>query len=341
MAEGWTMRKVFHLLLFIAMFFNVLGYAQMIGLNISYSDTQSEKLGYAFIEIFGRCLFEFGAFSVATVLWFLTIKSSRAGQGIGGASSNDQQFYQQGLLCTKFYCLPATICIAFIGLSIHSVVVCGNILSSKYDSLEDWKYESNTHKKHLLSEGIFWILHGLTVFFCCKLMYARLLGLASYQQLPVSQKTPILTRMLVTMLTCASCYIMRGVMLLLARASLDTSEDDYENGILWWTLAMLIPSVFPSILLFYPFRRLERGPFWIEGINSETAELLPAPVPPALIWKRFKRIKNDENDEDLGSNTSSYDYTAYNSDLEDNDILHVVNSDDSYIDEAMITLKGV
>ena len=325
-AEGWTMRRVFHLFLFCAMFFELLGYAEMVGMKLSTSDGTSPKVGYGFLEIFGRCLFEFGAFSIATVLWFLSIKSSRAGQGIGSASSNDH-FYQNGLF-TKFYCLPATMCVAFLIMFIHSTIVIVNLTSDDSETLEDWKYNSKTHKYHLVGEGVFWTLHGILVLFCAWLMYRRLLGLSSYQQLSVAQKTPILTRMLVTMLSCAICYIMRGIMIFLARASLNRDDEDYENGAKWWIAAMWVPTLFPSLLLLYTFRRIERGPSWIDGVDCETAELLPAPHPPALIWKQFRQAKND-SEEGMGSIASSFDYKEYNNNFDDDQRLLPADSSQS------------
>ena len=322
-AEGWTLRRAFHLLLFLAMFFEFLGYAEMVGMPLSTSDDNSEKVGYGFLEIFGRCFFEFGAFAIATILWFLTIKSSRAGQGIGGASSNDHH-YQNGLLCTKFYCFPATLCAAFLGMFIHSIVVIVNLTSDDTELLEDWKINSSVHKHHLTSEGCWWTIHGISLLFCVWLMYRRLLGLESFQQLSVSQKTAIVTRMLVTMLTCAICYIMRGIMIFLARASLTGDDDDFESGAKWWILTMWIPTLFPSILLLYTFRRIERGPAWIDGVDIETAELLPAPHPPALIWRQFRQVKNDNDAMD--SVESSFDYRGYNTEFEDDDILQPAES---------------
>ena len=316
-AEGWTMRRAFHLLLFIAMFLETLGYAEFIGLPLAASDEMSEKVGYGLLEIFGRCNFEFGAYSVATSLWFLTIKSSRAGQGIDSLSND--HFYQHGV-CRKFYCLPATIVVAFLGLSIHSIIVFASLYNSDYDTLHDWKENSHLHKVHLVAEGCWWTIHGILVLFCAWLMYQRLLALPSYQDLAVTVKTNIVTRMLVTILTCAACYIVRGGMIILARVSLsDDDDDDFENGGKWWIIAMWVPTLFPSILLLYAFRRIERGPSWIDGVSLETQEVLGDPKPPQLIWQEFKRILYDSNDE--VSESSPFDYETYNTDFEDSEII--------------------
>mmetsp|Transcript_27933 Transcript_27933/g.43385 ORF Transcript_27933/g.43385 Transcript_27933/m.43385 type:complete len:386 (+) Transcript_27933:284-1441(+) len=311
-AEGLTMRRSFHSLLWIAMLFEMLGYAEMLGFRLSEDKNKSEKWGYCLLEVLGRCTFEFGAFSVATVLWFFTVKSSRAGQGVG-TGTNEEHFQNFG----KLYFLPFLVLLVFFALTTHSIFVAVDLVQGDDETLHDWKYNSSEHQRHLVAEGCWWAIHGVMVLTCGWLMYLRLLGLPSYRSLRASQKTPILTRMLVTLFSCAACYEMRAVMIFLARTSLDDDDpdaEDFENGHVWWICAMWVPTLVPSTLLLYAFRRLERRPSWIEGVPESTASAIPSPSPPDEIWKSFKRIIYDSNGEEDYSDDSSFDYTSYRSD---------------------------
>jgi len=285
LAEG-IMRRMFHILLWVSMLVELLGYLFYSDfLNIGFYNEM--KIGYALVSTFGKAIFEFNAFAVVTLYWFKSMAKARAG-------------LSERKIVFRIY--PALLLFASITLASHSLVEIVDLFGTKnpYPRLIDFKKKSPIHRHQLVFGAFAWGLHGLLVIVCGVMMYKRLSKLPLYDDLQAMQKAPIMTRIMVPIALCSSCYIFRGVLLMLdyikIRKHGDEEDVHFEEGPFWWIFAEWVPSMIPAYILLYALRKRDRTAV---GFGGPGEALLPQPTPPEEVFRSFKHsIYNEFNESD-------------------------------------------
>ena len=89
-------------------------------------------------------------------------------------------------------------------------------------------------------------------------MVQKLTGLRNWKSLPKKVQLRILMQTFFTMFSCAFCYILRSIMIILEYHSICHEEKMIETSPIWWFGAIWIPTVVPSCLLLFTMRNLDK-----------------------------------------------------------------------------------
>mmetsp|Transcript_62082 Transcript_62082/g.74701 ORF Transcript_62082/g.74701 Transcript_62082/m.74701 type:complete len:374 (+) Transcript_62082:57-1178(+) len=282
-AEGVTMRRAFHGLLWLAMLSEAMAYIDLAFGPTTDDDEMhdteflDERTSYVLLSVLGRAIFEFSAFSLVAVVWFKSTADSRAGM------SETHMIYSMCpiMLIISGFCLG--------GLAIWETV---DLLFFNDWNLEQFKADSNVHIARTFFEAVTWGSLGVLVI-CNEIMiYTRLSKVASWYRLDWKQKLPVLYRALGSMSVCSLCFLLRSSLLFVNFSSLLHTEKDFESGNVWWICMVWIPTIIPSVLLLHALRKVDRAPAAIEGMSDA---LLLQRQPPEAAFQGFRSMMDNDS----------------------------------------------
>ena len=246
-------------------------YADVAGLvPLSHNRAFATKLGYVLLEVIGRAIFEFLAFSVVTILWFNTAQD---------VSTAERRIVLDSL--------PGVLIATGLVLSIGSVWEAADMLTSSNEA--SWVFRG-----HILLEGLSWGIHAMIVAVCAILTAKRILRLSTLPQSDTWTRTAVLVKPLVPMALCCICYMVRAVWLVRLFVTMPkTSNLADRYGVAYWVGFIWIPTMVPSTMLLYSARKLDPAPD--QGNDPLARPLLPTPVPPAEAFISFRRFKENHD----------------------------------------------
>lgn len=283
LVEGMTIKRTFHLFLWITMFIEALGYMNLADfIELNPDDIKREKIGYALNDIIGRGLLEFITFAVATSLWFQQTAQARA-----FVSERNP----------IFRIAPLLLLLISIGLLVCAIVELVSLLGKDSDASEDlahYKTRSKAHKWQLLMESCAWGINMILVLVCGYMIHMRIANLPTYAQVGSHARRNIITKMMFPMAFCALAYLLRSFWMLVDFLSIVYQPKvEFEMGERWWIGNMWIPTAIASIMTLYSIRKRDRSPDAIEG--EENDSLIPAAKPPAEAFLSFHKMVGDDN----------------------------------------------
>jgi len=274
----FTPRRIFHSLLWLAMTVETVAYSDLAGLlPLSHDRAAADKLGYVLLEVFGRSICEFIAFSVVTLLWFETAIQAR--------------FRSRDEINACLACLPKVLLGLICLLVCVSLIQAGDILLAG-TPYQNGQYQGSTLalRSHLLIEGLSWGFHALLAMLCGVITAKRILYLSTWSQSGIMTRLRLMVKALLPMILCALCYATRSIWLITQFTTMPVAptHSARRSNLGWWIGFVWIPTFLPSCMLLYSARKRDR--LSTIGDESYTSPLLPMPVPPAEAFISFRRF---------------------------------------------------
>lgn len=246
--DGFTMKRLLHIMLWTTMIVQGVGYADMVGTNVS------NKLNYTLLDIVGRGVFEFTTFVIGTIHWFKATAKARAG-------ASEKQ--------VMFTLLPSILILANIAVIVCSIFEAVVLLAGDSEDIHDFRSTSKTHRISLIVESSGWGVHALVVSFLGRMVYKRIASLPTFSQVRSRAKRNIITKMIIPIIFCALSYALRSGWMAADFASRILRPDStFESGLGWWIGNCWIPTIIPSMMLLYSIRKRDREPGMIDGVSE-------------------------------------------------------------------------
>ncbi|GMI47752.1 hypothetical protein TrCOL_g6615 [Triparma columacea] len=227
-----TLRKTFHLSLFIYVALEAISYIPM-----TFFTHDSYTPPYYACHLLAVS-FDVTAFSLVTVLWSRTVLNV----------TNKKYRW--------IYCLVGTV---DVGFAIATCSVIGDMAAhAKGGNLSDWAASSPSYELLLLLEPITLTFNALCVIVYGSRMLHKLVSLRNWDSLPRTVQVRILTQTFFTMFSCAFCYLLRSTLLFLEYRRIQSDESLMPTNWMWWFGAIWIPQIVPSGLLLFTMRNLDK-----------------------------------------------------------------------------------
>mmetsp|Transcript_21807 Transcript_21807/g.45444 ORF Transcript_21807/g.45444 Transcript_21807/m.45444 type:complete len:378 (+) Transcript_21807:191-1324(+) len=229
----FTLRKTFHLSLFIYVALESISYIPMSFLSLD----QYSPVYYACHLL--AVSFDITAFSLVTVLWSRTVLNV----------NNRRYRWIYGLVGG-----------VDIGFFISSCCVINDMLTNTSSSsdLNAWASSSPSYANLLILEPCTLTFNALCVIVYGSRMLYKLVSLRNWGALPRKVQVRILTQTFFTMFSCAFCYLLRSFLLFLEYRKIKVSDSLMPTNWLWWVGAIWIPQIVPSGLLLFTMRNLDK-----------------------------------------------------------------------------------
>lgn len=287
--DGLTTKRILHGLLWTAMVVEGVAYADMVGTN------SSNKLNYTLLDIIGRGIIEFSTFIIGTVHWFNVISQARTGG--------------KGLAFTLF---PVILALVTIGVTVSSTFEAVDLLNGGYETVHEFRANSQIHRITLLVESIGYGVHAVIVTICINRIYVRISNLPTFSQVRSQAKRNIINKMIIPMVFCALSYALRsGFMAADFASRIVSPENTFEEGVGWWLGNVWVPTFIPSIMLLYSIRKRDREPGSIDGVPETLLQTRQAEALIGDPFRSFHQTFRDFEDEDSkASSSKDEDYTS-------------------------------
>ena len=264
-----------------------LAYADLARLiPFSQNRVMADKLGYVLLEVIGRSIFEFSAYTVVTVMWFKTAIQARFG-------NRDE-------VNIVLKCLPRALFWWAVLLICASLIQATDILLHQASDADGQHHGSAwALRSHLLIEGLAWGFHGCLAILCVAMTAKRIVQLSTWSQSGNLTRLRIMTKSLLPMTLCSLCYATRSICLVLQVSAMPSTptHSARRSHPAWWIVFVWIPTVVPSVMLLYSARK--RDPMSMRttmGDDANLSPLLPTPVPPAEAFISFQRFTEHNGD---------------------------------------------
>mmetsp|Transcript_7796 Transcript_7796/g.12181 ORF Transcript_7796/g.12181 Transcript_7796/m.12181 type:complete len:406 (+) Transcript_7796:52-1269(+) len=254
--DGFTMKRLLHIMLWSTMIVQGVGYADMVGTNVS------NKLNYTLLDIVGRGIFEFTTFVIGTIHWFKVTSKARAG-------ASEKQ--------VMFTLLPSILILATIAVIVCSIFEAVVLLAGQSEDIHEFRSTSKIHRISLIVESSGWGVHALVISFLGCMVYKRIASLPTYSQVRSRAKRNIITKMIIPIIFCGLSYALRSAWMAADFASRILRPDStFESGLGWWIGNCWIPTIIPSMMLLYSIRKRDREPGMIDGVSETLLQRLNA-----------------------------------------------------------------
>ena len=135
-ARGLTTKRILHVLLWITMVVEGVGYSDMVASNTS------NKLNYTLLDIIGRGILEYLTFGIGTFYWFNVISQARSSSSAGSGSGENMK--QILFASTTFF--PVILAIVTIVVMVVSIFEAVTLLAGGYDTVDDFREHSKIHR---------------------------------------------------------------------------------------------------------------------------------------------------------------------------------------------------
>jgi hypothetical protein len=246
-------------------------YADVAGLIALGSDpTYAMKLGYVLLEVIGRAIFEYLAFSTVTFLWLETARDISTVE-----SSRWLDSLPRILLGT-------------------GVILCFASIWEAVDMLTSSKDASWVFRGHILLESLAWGIEAGIAATCTWLTALRISRLSTLPQSDDWTRFKVVSKPLVPMVVCAVCYTIRAIWLFCLFVTMpNTSNLAHRYSVAWWIGFCWIPTLVPSAMLLYSARK--RDPTPDQQDDRLAHPLLPTPVPPMEAFISFRKFRENHD----------------------------------------------
>lgn len=276
--DGLTTKRLLHGLLWTTMVVEGVAYADMVGTD------SSNKFNYVLLDIIGRGILEFSTFVIGTVHWFNVTSRAQAGE--------------KKLAFTLF---PAILVIVTIAMTVASTFEAVALLHGGFETVHEYRTNSDIHRMTLLVESGGWGVHGGIVAICGNMVYRRISSLPTFSQVRSQARRNIITKMIIPMIFCSLSYLLRSGWLAADFASRIVSpETTFESGVGWWVGNCWVPRFVPGIMLLYSIRKRDREPGSVDGVPETLLRSPPHLEGPADPFQSFQQTFRDLEDEDAG-----------------------------------------
>lgn len=252
-------------------------YANVAGLiAVSHDPSFAVKVGYVLLEVIGRAVFEFLAFSAVTFLWFETAKD------VSNGAENSNRLLDP---------LPRI-------LFGTGVILCVASIWEAIDMLTLSKEARWLFRGHILLESLAWGIHAIMAAICTWLTALRISRLCS--TLPQSDDWTtfkVVSKPLVPMVLCAICYAIRAIWLFCLFVTIPKTANlpNHRYGVAWWIGFCWIPTLVPSTMLLYSARKRDPTPDQQQDDAHLAHPLLPTPVPPMEAFIAFRKFRENHD----------------------------------------------
>eukprot|EP00985_Skeletonema_marinoi_P008166 scaffold3636_cov88-Skeletonema_marinoi.AAC.4 len=254
--DGFTMKRLLHIMLWITMIVQGVGYADMVGTDVS------NKLNYTLLDIVGRGILEFTTFVIGTIHWFNVTSKARA-----GASEKK----------VMFTLLPLILVFATVAVTVCSIFEAVVLLAGHSEDIHEFRSTSKIHRITLIVESSGWGIHAVVVSICGGMVYKRISSLPTFSQVRSRAKRNIITKMIIPIFFCALSYALRSAWMAADFASRILRPDStFESGLGWWIGNCWIPTIVPSMMLLYSIRKRDREPGMIDGVSETLLQRINA-----------------------------------------------------------------
>ncbi|KAL7498789.1 hypothetical protein ACHAWT_006685 [Skeletonema menzelii] len=254
--DGFTIKRLLHIMLWITMIVQGVGYADMVGTNVS------NKLNYTLLDIVGRGILEFTTFVIGTIHWFNVTSKARAG-------ASEKQ--------VMFILLPLILVFATVAVTVCSIFEAVVLLGGKSEDVHAFRSTSRIHRITLVVESSGWGIHAIVVSICGGMVYKRIASLPTFSQVRSRAKRNIITKMIIPIFFCALSYALRSAWMAADFASRILRPDStFESGLGWWIGNCWIPTIVPSMMLLYSIRKRDREPGMIDGVSETLLQRINA-----------------------------------------------------------------
>ena len=236
-----TLRKSFHTILWMYALLEALSYIPM----AFEGATIYTKPFYIMHLLAISC--DITAFSLVTVLWSRTLT----------LTPNERRFFSSSF--------PFVLITADAAFLVYSVFVCFDIVRYRAEQtneevdLDTWAKSSPSYKHLLIAEPCALSFNALCVIVYGAKMVYKLVSLRNWPTLPRQVQLRILTQTFFTMFSCAFCYLLRSLMLVLEYSRIERSDSLMDTNAAWWFGAIWIPTIVPSCLLLFTMRNLDKA----------------------------------------------------------------------------------
>ena len=246
-------------------------YADVAGLIALGRDPSfATKVGYVLLEVIGRAIFEFLAFSTVAFLWYETARD------VATAESNRLSD-----------CLPRILLGTAIVLCVASIWEAIDILTSLNDA--SWVFRG-----HILLESSAWGIEAVMAVICTWLTAIKISRLSTLPQSDNWRTFKVVSKPLVPMVLCSVCYSIRAIWLFCLFVTMPkTSSLADRYSLAWWIGFCWIPTFVPSTMLLYSARK--RDPTPDQQDDRLTHPLLPTPVPPMEAFISFRKFRENHD----------------------------------------------
>lgn len=254
-------------------------YADVAGVfALSHDSSRALRVGYVLLEVIGRAMFEFLAFSTVSILW---LDMSRDITTTTAISENNSR-----LLKTT---LPRILIGTGVILSLASIWEAVDILTTSNEA--SWVFRG-----HISIEAVAWGIQAGMACTCTWLTAKRISRLSMLEQSDKWIQVKVVMKPLVPMVLCTICYSIRAMWLFVLFVSMPKTMSHLaeRDSLAWWIGFCWIPTFLPSILLLYSARK--RDPTPDQRQDDQLAHpLLPTPVPPAEAFISFRKFRENHD----------------------------------------------
>lgn len=239
---------------------------------LSRDPTMAIKVGYVLLDVIGRAMFEFLAFSTVTILWL--------------GMARDMNVTEPSLLLDS---LPLIVMGTGVVLSVASICEAVDILTSTNEA--SWVFRG-----HILVEAIAWGIQAIVALICTWLTATRISRLSMLPSSNTWTQFKVVAKPLVPMVLCTVCYTIRSIWLFVLFVKLPkTSHLVNRCSMAWWIGFCWIPTFVPATMCLYSARKRDPTPDQIRQDDHLAHPLLPTPVPPAEAFISFRKFRENHD----------------------------------------------
>jgi len=233
-------------------------------------------IGYIIFRV--GLLIQFSSYIFVTIFWLRNTADARA------VASETNSIFS---LLTSI--LSALVVLLTVVTIIEILVLC-----LTYGDVIDYTNKSKVYQCHVYFEGFAWSVHGILVFVCAGMVSERLKKITAFREMSTTQQIKLMISKLSPMITCALCYLLRGIWITVDLIITVTTESTNSASRLYWICAVWIAISTPSMVLLFELRARDKIPEWMNGSDTST---LPSPPPPEVIFAMLRNTLDGDTEE--------------------------------------------
>jgi len=243
-------------------------------LGVMGHDKLPAKVAYIFLDLLGRSVFEYLAFSAVTELWLQTAFQ---------ASPAMSQHFQGSLVVRSISRVMGCISVLLSGL-------LALYLLADTHSLDQIERTDLFFRLQIFMEALCWTVAAGFVVMCVKITSERIqISFATFPPNDALERTALTCQALVPMVVCSLTYAIRSVFLLFrltGQTPFFTATTRFHP--VWWVVFVWAPTFLVVICALYSARRRDRS---VLDTDAQHVPLLGTPTPPpAEAFQNFRRF---------------------------------------------------
>lgn len=250
-------------------------YADFSGLFLVHLNTKlSDKVAYICLDLVGRSIFEYLAFSAITELWLQT--AFQASPTISG-------HFQMSLVVRSLNRVTGCVSVLLSGmLSLYLLVDTNTLAHIEQTEL--------LFRLQIFTEALCWAVSAGFVAICIKITSERIItSFATFPPNDALERVALQCQALLPMGVCALAYAVRSFFLLCrltGETTLFTATTRFHP--VWWVVFVWAPTLLVVLCALYSARRRDRS---VLDTDENHVPLLGTPVPPpAEAFANFRRF---------------------------------------------------